>query len=100
MTAQTAFAYDDAITDKYLSRCERYSLDSITEDLDKYGAAVLPGLVSAHECKVMARLFSDAALSHTPPLAEQGTWGNGDHRYFTILCLMQSSACARRSIRD
>lgn len=82
MTAQSAITTNDALTDEYLSRCELYNWNGISEDLDRYGAAVLPGLLSADECEAMAELFSDPALSRIPSVTEQRAWGSGDHRYF------------------
>lgn len=82
MAAQSVRASDDPTADPYLARCGHYSWDSISRDLDKYGAAVLPELLSADECKAMADLFSDPTLSHIPSVTEQHTWGGGDNRYF------------------
>jgi hypothetical protein len=76
MAAQTVLASVETSADKYHSRCDRYPWDSVFEDLNKYGAAVLPGLLSAHECKSMTRLFSDPALSHTPQLG--WSWKRSD----------------------
>lgn len=81
MKAQAITAMPDEIADQYISRLERLPWERVAEDLDKYGAAVLPGLLSAAECRAMAGLSSDPALSPVPPVEAQSTWGNGDHRY-------------------
>lgn len=82
MTAQSVLNPHDATTDQYLARCDGYSWERISEDLDKYGAALFPALLSADECMAMIDLFSLPAQSRIPAVTEQCDWGNGDHRYF------------------
>lgn len=65
----------------YIARMDRYPWDRIAEDLDTYGAAVLPGLLSTDECVAAAKLFSGTTLSRVPSVDDQRSWGNGDYRY-------------------
>lgn len=66
---------------QYLTRIAQHPWDRISEDLDAYGAAVLPGLLSADECVGAAELFTDRKLSNVPSVEDQRSWGNGAYRY-------------------
>lgn len=82
MKAQLDLSAREAISDRYLARIAQYPWDRIAEDLDAYGAAVLPGLLSVDECTAAAELRTDASLTPIPPAADQRAWGNGDYCYF------------------
>lgn len=79
---QTALHSDDAVADQYASCCKRYSWNAVARDLDKYGAAVLPKLLSLDECEALTALSTDRTHSRTSLIAEQHTWDRGDHHYF------------------
>lgn len=81
MNTQLDPATVDAPSAQYLARILQYPWDRIAGDLDAYGAAVLPGLLSADECLSAADLLSDPTLSRIPPVDEQRSWGNGDYRH-------------------
>jgi uncharacterized protein len=82
MKGEFDLASDNVPTEQYQVRISEFSWSRISTDLDAYGAAVLPGLLGADECKVVNSLFVDPTLSRTSPIAEQRGWGNGDYRYF------------------
>lgn len=81
MNAQPDLATIDAPTALYLARIAQYPWDRISQDLDAYGAAVLPGLLSTEECAAAAELFNGGLLSPVPSLEDQRSWGNGTYRY-------------------
>lgn len=82
MKAKLDLVTIDTDSAQYLARIPQYSWDRIAEDLSAYGAAVLPGLLSADECVFAADLRTDPALTRIPPVADQRAWGNGDYCYF------------------
>ncbi|PZP54088.1 MAG: proline hydroxylase [Agrobacterium fabrum] len=84
MKAQLDLAAPDIPLAAYQTRISEYAWDRIASDLDTYGAAVLPGLLSADECATASNLFAlatDTALSRIPPVEDQRSWGNGVYRY-------------------
>lgn len=81
MNAQLDLATLDTPSPEYPARLARYSWDRFAKDLDAYGAAVLPGLLSADECTRATELFTDHALSRVPSVEDQRSWGNGTYRY-------------------
>jgi hypothetical protein len=82
MKAQLDLATIDTPSTQYLARIPQYPWDRIAEDLNAYGAAVLPRLLSVDECMFAAELRTDPALTRIPPVADQRAWGNGDYCYF------------------
>lgn len=81
MKAQLDLGTIDTPSAQYLARIPQYPWDRIAEDLDAYGAAVLPGLLSADECRHLVDLRHDPAFTRIPPLEELRGWGNGDYCY-------------------
>jgi hypothetical protein len=81
MKAQLDLATLDTTSPKYAARIAQYDWRRVAEDLDAYGAAVLPGLLSADDCATASDLFADAALSRMPPVEEMRSWGNGNYHY-------------------
>lgn len=81
MKAQLDLATLDAPSPEYATQIAQYDWRRIAEDLDAYGAAVLPSLLSAHDCATAADLFSGTMLSRMPPVEEMRSWGNGNYRY-------------------
>lgn len=82
MKAQLYPAAVDSPSTPYSTRIPQYPWERIVEDLNAYGAAILPGLLSADECISAAELHIDPALTSLPPVESQRAWGNGDYRYF------------------
>lgn len=81
MEAQLDVAKSPSLSAEYQARISQYPWDRVANDLDSYGAAVLPRLLSADECATASKLFADAALSRVPALDEQRSWGSGNYRY-------------------
>jgi hypothetical protein len=82
MKAQFDFATDTGAAKHYARRILQYPWPRLSEDLDVYGVAVLPSLLSADECKAMSALFSDQTLTRVTPVEAFRTWGTGGHCYF------------------
>jgi uncharacterized protein len=82
MKAQLDLATEDVTAERYHTRIIQCAWTRISEDLDAYGAAVLPGLLSPDERKAMVELFAEPTLSRIPPVAELRAWGTGEHHYF------------------
>lgn len=63
-------------------RVARYGWPELARELDGFGCAVLPGLLSADECTGIAALYDDEARfrSHMH-MARQG-FGCGEYKYF------------------
>jgi hypothetical protein len=81
MKAQRDLARLDTPSAEFIARIVQYPWDRVAEDLDAYGAAVLPGLLSVDECVVAAELFTGSTLSRVPSVEDQRSWGNGNYRY-------------------
>ncbi|MDH7785474.1 hypothetical protein QBD01_001492 [Ochrobactrum sp. 19YEA23] len=71
----------DGLLKASAARIAQYPWDQIAGNLDTYGAAVLPGLLSSDDCTCVADLFSDTSLVRVPAVEEQQRWGNGNYRY-------------------
>jgi hypothetical protein len=78
MKAQLDHDRPDAPFAGYIERIAGYPWDRIAGDLDAYGVAVLPGLLSDDVCTVAAELSS---LVRVPAVKDQRAWGNGNYRY-------------------
>lgn len=60
-----------------------YDWDAVGSALDSYGAAVLPGLMSAAECEALAGLYEvDNHFRSRIVMARHG-FGRGEYKYFT-----------------
>jgi hypothetical protein len=68
--------------DPVLTRVAAYDWTALARALDTGGYAVLPGLLTAEECRTTAALFAEAGLfrSHID-MARHG-YGKGEYRYF------------------
>ncbi len=54
----------------------------IAADLDARGCAVVPGLLSAAECRAHAALYADPALFRSRVVMARHGYGRGEYRYF------------------
>ena len=81
MNAKLNLATTSISATQYLIRISRFPWDVIAGDLDAYGAAVLPGLLSAEECMSADDLFADPSLSRTSLMDEQRAWSDTNNRY-------------------
>jgi hypothetical protein len=55
---------------------------TITGDLDKYGCAVLPRLLSPEECRAIAGLYPDESHFRSHVHMARHGFGKGEYRYF------------------
>ena len=82
MKVQMDLTERDAASEQCHRRILQYPWPRLSEDLDAYGAAVLPRLFSADECKAASELLNDPALSGVAPVGELNAWGTGAHHFF------------------
>lgn len=54
----------------------------ITSDLDDYGNAVLPAILSSSECDALAALYSDETCFRSRVVMERHNFGRGEYKYF------------------
>jgi uncharacterized protein len=55
----------------------------IAATLNRHGSAVLPQLLSAHECKTMAGLYADAKRFRSRVVMQRHGFGQGEYQYFS-----------------
>jgi uncharacterized protein len=53
-----------------------------SEQLDAAGAAVLPGLLDAQQCRALAELYTDEALFRSRIVMSRHGFGRGEYQYF------------------
>src|SRR5262249_40322051 len=63
------------------ARVAAYDWHALTSELDSYGCAMLPQLLSAEECRRVAGMFSDASRFRTRIDMARHGYGQGEHRY-------------------
>ncbi|HEY1706985.1 MAG TPA: 2OG-Fe(II) oxygenase [Rhizomicrobium sp.] len=54
----------------------------IADDLDAYGCAIAPKLLTAVECKNLATLYDDASRFRSRVIMARHGYGRGEYRYF------------------
>ena len=64
------------------ARIEAYDWDALTGDLDSYGCAVLPKLLSVEECRSIAALYPDECHFRSHIHMARHGFGKGEYRYF------------------
>lgn len=55
----------------------------LADDLDRYGAASLPGLLHADECRSLAALYTDDSHFRSRVVMGRHGFGSGEYKYFT-----------------
>jgi hypothetical protein len=63
-------------------RIANYDWPAVAAELDAEGAALLPGLLTADECREVAGLFDDAARFRSQVVMARHGYGQGEYRYF------------------
>jgi hypothetical protein len=63
-------------------RVNRLDWPRITRDLDDYGNAVLPAILSSPECDALAALYSDETCFRSHVVMERYNFGRGQYKYF------------------
>ena len=64
------------------ARVPAYDWPALTEELDVYGCAVLPELLSPDECRTIAGWYSDDSPFRSRILMARHGFGRGEYRYF------------------
>ena len=64
------------------ARVAAYDWQSLKGDLDNYGCAVLPKLLSAEECRAIAALYPDESHFRSHIHMARHGFGKGEYRYF------------------
>jgi uncharacterized protein len=65
------------------TRVAAYDWQTLGHELDTYGCAVLPRLLSSDECHAIATLYPDESHFRSHVRMERHGFGKGEYRYFT-----------------
>jgi hypothetical protein len=65
------------------ARVASYDWQALTGELDSYGCAVLPKLLSPEECHAIARLYPDESPFRSRVVMARHGFGKGEYRYFS-----------------
>lgn len=68
--------------DTAADRVARYGWPELAQELDGFGCAVLPGLLSADECTGIAALYDDEAWFRSHIHMARHGFGRGEYKYF------------------
>lgn len=63
-------------------RIAAYDWQALAGELDSYGCAVLPNLLSAEECRGLAALYPDTSHFRSHIIMARHGFGKGEYRYF------------------
>jgi hypothetical protein len=63
-------------------RVPAYDWQALTGELDNYGCAVLPNLLSREECRAVAALYADESRFRSHIHMARHGFGKGEYRYF------------------
>ena len=72
-----------ATIEKASDRVNRVDWESVSQDLDEYGNAVLPGLLQPEECDALASLYPDDEHFRSRVVMERYSFGRGEYKYFS-----------------
>jgi hypothetical protein len=64
------------------ARLERYDWAAVAGELDGFGAAVLPHLLTPDECAAVAGLYEDEAMFRSRVVMARHGFGKGEYQYF------------------
>jgi uncharacterized protein len=64
------------------ARVAAYDWDALAGELDSYGCAILPKLLSAEECRSIAELYPDESHFRSHIHMARHGFGKGEYRYF------------------
>jgi uncharacterized protein len=78
MTAASTTAGTQGITE----RVESMDWTGTFRDLDRYGYAVLQGLLRSEECRTMAGLYSSDSMFRSRVVMARHGFGRGEYKYF------------------
>jgi hypothetical protein len=83
MTRSTATAIAAPAAQSAASRVAAYDWSALTGDLDQFGCAVLPHLLSPDECRAIAGLYADESRFRSHIIMARHGFGRGEYRYFS-----------------
>jgi len=63
-------------------RIDRFDWPHISEDLDEYGNAVLPQVLSSKECDTLVSLYSEDRHFRSRVVMSRHSFGRGEYKYF------------------
>ena len=66
-----------------MTRIAAYDWQALGGELDTYGCAVLPKLLSPEECRTIAALYADESHFRSHVVMARHGFGKGEYRYFT-----------------
>lgn len=64
------------------ARIAAYDWKALTGELDGFGCAVLPGLLTSEECNSVASLYTDQSHFRSHIIMARHGFGKGEYRYF------------------
>lgn len=82
MTAHAHFIPAKAAVDAAKDRIGQYDWDKVAGDLNSYGAAVLPRLLTPAECGEIAALYPHEEHFRSHIIMARHGFGKGEYRYF------------------
>jgi len=65
------------------ARVAAYDWHALAEELDNFGCAVVPALLSSEECRAIAALYPDERCFRSRVQMARHGFGKGEYRYFT-----------------
>ena len=80
---RTGAAQESAAPRSVADRVAALDWPRISTDLDNYGNAVIDNLLSAAECRRIARWYADDALFRSRVVMASHGFGRGEYRYFS-----------------
>jgi hypothetical protein len=78
-TSARSPAFDDTSAE---ARVAAYDWQALTAELDGFGCAVLPKLLSPEECRTLAGLYPDESHFRSHVVMARHGFGKGEYRYF------------------
>jgi uncharacterized protein len=69
-------------TESVAERVGGLDWQTVSEELDEYGNAQLPGILSPEECDALARLYPDDKHFRSRVVMERYSFGRGEYKYF------------------
>jgi uncharacterized protein len=63
-------------------RVHEQDWERISQELDEYGNAILPGILTSEECGALAALYTDDKHFRSRVVMERYNFGRGEYKYF------------------
>jgi uncharacterized protein len=67
-------------------RIDDYDWNALTAEMNAHGCAVLPGLLNAPECGMLAALYADDKNFRSRIHMARHGFGKGEYKYFRYPC--------------